>query len=120
MHLKKYGAGRTLTALGTGLFMFFMAPQYLKDHYTSQDYIERLDTAERLIIGNIMGKVSRDEVANYLFNQIRFFEENKPEHADSLKIAMWEFLQGSKNLEKTRRRPMTREMMSEPQPYRGD
>ncbi len=102
MQQKKYSVGERLTALGTGLFMFLMAPGYLKDHYTSEDYLKRLDTMESLIMGNLMGKVSRDEVANYMYNQIRFFEENKPEYADGLKIAMWEFLQGSKKLEKIR------------------
>ncbi len=111
---KNYGIGKKLASLGLGLFMFFAQPKYLKDDYNFEDYLRRVDNIETMIIDSSYGKISRDEVLDYIFKQIKFFEENKPEYTDDLKELMWQYLQESEATEKGKLRTKTLSSIKRP------
>lgn len=111
---KNYGIGKKLASLGLGLFMFFAPPKSLKDDYNFEDYLRRLDNIETMIIDSSYGKISRDEVLDYIFKQIKFFEENKPEYTDDLKKLMWQYLQESEATEKGKLRTKSLSSIKKP------
>lgn len=97
---KNYGIVKKIASLGLGLYMFFMSPQSLKEHYTFKEYLRRVDNIDTMIIDSYHGKISRDEVLDYIFKQIKFFEENKPEYKDDFEKLMWRYLQESEKTKK--------------------
>lgn len=111
---KNYGIGKKIASLGVGLFMFFALPKYLKDNYNFEDYLRRVDNIETMIIDSHYGKISRDEVLDYIFKQIKFFEENKPEYTDDLKKLMWHYFQESEAPKKEKLRTKTLSSIKRP------